>query len=97
MTSNLLSGLKHFQTRFFPRYRCAYRQMIEQGLHPNTLFIGCSDSRLVPYLLTGTGPGESKSPTTGIVRVAATADNCYGATARPSRACCTAGGQAALA
>ena len=58
MASNLLSGLKHFQTRFFPRYQRAYRELIEQGQHPTTLFIGCSDSRLVPYLLTGTGPGE---------------------------------------
>ncbi|TAK83153.1 MAG: carbonic anhydrase, partial [Aquabacterium sp.] len=26
--------------------------------HPTILFVGCSDSRLVPYMLTGTGPGE---------------------------------------
>jgi len=31
---------------------------VRDGQHPTILFIGCSDSRLVPYLLTGTGPGE---------------------------------------
>lgn len=31
---------------------------MRDGQHPTILFIGCSDSRLVPYLLTGTGPGE---------------------------------------
>ncbi|MBP6764508.1 MAG: hypothetical protein KA141_05900 [Rubrivivax sp.] len=29
---------------------------MDDGQHPTTLFIGCSDSRLVRYLLTGTGP-----------------------------------------
>jgi carbonic anhydrase len=32
--------------------------LVESGQHPTTLFIGCSDSRLVSYLLTGAGPGE---------------------------------------
>ena len=31
---------------------------MSEGQHPSILFIGCSDSRLVPYLLTGTGPGD---------------------------------------
>ena len=54
----LLDRLRRFETRFFPRYRREYRRLVEEGQHPSTLFIGCSDSRLVPYLLTGAGPGE---------------------------------------
>ncbi|MBK7793195.1 MAG: carbonic anhydrase [Betaproteobacteria bacterium] len=55
---DLLDRLRRFETRFFPRYRREYRRLVEEGQHPSTLFIGCSDSRLVPYLLTGAGPGE---------------------------------------
>lgn len=58
MADDLLDGLRRFRTRFFPRYRREYRDLIAKGQHPKTLFIGCSDSRLVPYLLTGAGPGE---------------------------------------
>lgn len=58
MDDDLLRRLRRFETRFFPRYRDAYRQLVAQGQHPRTLFIGCSDSRIVPYLLTGSGPGD---------------------------------------
>lgn len=30
---------------------------MSQGQDPKTLFVGCSDSRLAPCLLTGTGSG----------------------------------------
>src|SRR3990167_7444193 len=58
MADELLQRLRRFTTDAFPQYRSHFRLLVDDGQHPTTLFIGCSDSRLVPYLLTGTGPGE---------------------------------------
>lgn len=54
----LLERLRRFKTDAFPQYQQRFADLVEQGQHPTTLFIGCSDSRLVPYMLTGAGPGE---------------------------------------
>jgi carbonic anhydrase len=54
----LLDRLREFQSDYFPRHQQRFQDLVEGGQHPTTLFIGCSDSRLVPYLLTGAGPGE---------------------------------------
>jgi carbonic anhydrase len=58
MPDELLERLRRFHTDAFPQYRSQFRTLVDDGQHPSTLFIGCSDSRLVPYLLTGTGPGD---------------------------------------
>ncbi|MEK8031504.1 carbonic anhydrase [Ideonella sp. DXS29W] len=58
MPDELLERLRRFREDAFPRYRVQFQALVDQGQHPTTLFIGCSDSRLVPYLLTGTGPGD---------------------------------------
>jgi carbonic anhydrase len=58
MPDELLQRLRRFHDDAFPNYRAQFRELVEDGQHPSTLFIGCSDSRLVPYLLTGAGPGE---------------------------------------
>lgn len=58
MPDELLQRLKRFHTDAFPQHRSHFRLLVQDGQHPTTLFIGCSDSRLVPYLLTGAGPGE---------------------------------------
>ena len=58
MPDELLERLRRFHTDAFPQYRSQFRMLVSDGQHPTTLFIGCSDSRLVPYLLTGTGPGD---------------------------------------
>lgn len=55
---DLLLRLRHFQSDYFPLHQQRFQDLVTQGQHPKTLFIGCSDSRLVPYLLTGAGPGE---------------------------------------
>lgn len=58
MPDELLARLRRFHDDAFPQYRAQFKDLVDQGQHPSTLFIGCSDSRLVPYLLTGAGPGE---------------------------------------
>ena len=57
-TDELLLRLRRFKSDYFPLHQQRFQDLMAQGQHPKTLFIGCSDSRLVPYLLTGTGPGE---------------------------------------
>lgn len=55
---DLLLRLRKFQSDYFPLHQQRFQDLVAGGQHPKTLFIGCSDSRLVPYLLTGAGPGE---------------------------------------
>ncbi|HYF57715.1 MAG TPA: carbonic anhydrase [Burkholderiaceae bacterium] len=55
--ADLIARLRSFE-RAFPRFEDTYRRLVEEGQRPTTLFIGCSDSRLVPHQLTGTGPGD---------------------------------------
>ena len=58
MDDEWLARLRHFHDQAFPDHQQTFQTLVSEGQHPTTLFIGCSDSRLVPYLLTGTGPGE---------------------------------------
>lgn len=58
MPDDLLKRLRRFERRYFPKYRREFRALVDRGQQPTTLFIGCSDSRLVPHLLTASGPGE---------------------------------------
>ena len=58
MPDKLLEGLRRYQREQLPQLRERFAQLAAEGQKPTTLFIGCSDSRLVPNLLTDSGPGE---------------------------------------
>ena len=53
----LLRGIVHFQNEIYPRNRELYRQLATRQA-PDTLYIGCSDSRVVPDQLLQTQPGD---------------------------------------
>jgi carbonic anhydrase len=55
---DIVKRLRRFQTRYFPRLRRQFEDLVDKGQHPTVLFIGCSDSRLVPHLIMDSGPGE---------------------------------------
>ena len=53
----LFEGIRQFKANeFIPRQQ--FFEELGQKQNPHTLFIGCSDSRVVPSLITQTFPGE---------------------------------------
>lgn len=53
----ILSGLKHFQDHVFPDEQALFRRLASSQ-SPEALFLTCSDSRIMPGLLTQTKPGD---------------------------------------
>ena len=53
----LMEGHKKFLADVFPRRKDEFR-LLSESQAPEWLFITCSDSRIVPDLILGTGPGD---------------------------------------
>ncbi len=55
--SDIFDGVFKFKNEDYEKHKNLFAKL-EVGQHPHTLFIGCSDSRVVPSLITQTLPGE---------------------------------------
>lgn len=55
--NSLLSGIHQFHAQVFKREKDFYSQLVA-GQSPSTLFIGCSDSRVDPSIITQSDLGE---------------------------------------
>jgi carbonic anhydrase len=58
MMQRLVDGLHAFKTGYFAQHQQLFEQLATAGQKPETLFITCCDSRVVPNLITQAAPGE---------------------------------------
>jgi carbonic anhydrase len=54
----LIEGVHKFQKDEFGNYRKLFRKLSQDGQNPHTLFITCSDSRVLAELITQSKPGD---------------------------------------
>ncbi|RUM61471.1 MAG: carbonic anhydrase [Persephonella sp.] len=53
-----LEGIKEFKNLHFRENEILFKELVDKGQNPKALFIGCSDSRIIPTLITNSKPGD---------------------------------------
>ncbi len=54
----LIAGIHKFRTEQFGQYKALFQRLAREGQNPHTLFITCSDSRVLAELITQSQPGD---------------------------------------
>jgi carbonic anhydrase len=54
----LAPGIHRFRSQYFAKNKKLFERLAADGQRPETLFITCSDSRVVPNLITSSSPGD---------------------------------------
>jgi carbonic anhydrase len=54
----LIEGVHKFRSEEFGQYRKLFEKLSREGQKPHTLFITCSDSRVIAELITHSKPGD---------------------------------------
>lgn len=56
--NELIKGNQRFQEISFSKYEDKFDDLVKNGQRPTVLYIGCSDSRVVPDLIVDSEPGD---------------------------------------
>ncbi len=54
----LVEGIGKFQKKDFSKHKNEYINLVKNGQNPKALFIGCSDSRVAPNIITNSKAGD---------------------------------------
>lgn len=54
----LIEGIHKFRSEEFGHYKALFQRLAKEGQNPHTLFITCSDSRVLAELITQSKPGD---------------------------------------
>jgi carbonic anhydrase len=58
LLQEFVKGNETFQKTYFKKHEAQLLNLVQNGQNPRALFIGCSDSRVIPDLIVQTRPGD---------------------------------------